>query len=165
MHSFMQSKTKGFTLVELLVVIAIIGILSSIVIGSLNGARTKGNDAVVKAELAGIKPHADIWYDNTTVNGTNGSYGDENTVCTTDLNTGVVTGVGMFADDTILPTLVDVKKNGASGSLVTCNVSTDGQKWAVSISALKNAGTTWCVDNSGTAGPDKTATAGVCVAN
>jgi prepilin-type N-terminal cleavage/methylation domain-containing protein len=47
--------TKGFTLIELLVVIAIIGILSSIVIASLNWARARSRDVTRLADLRQVQ--------------------------------------------------------------------------------------------------------------
>jgi prepilin-type N-terminal cleavage/methylation domain-containing protein len=49
------SKIKGFTLIELLVVIAIIGILSSIIMVSLQGAKSKSRDAKRISDIAQIQ--------------------------------------------------------------------------------------------------------------
>jgi len=55
---------KGFTLIELLVVIAIIGILSSVVLASLNTARDRGTDAAIKSEIQGMRAAAEIKFDD-----------------------------------------------------------------------------------------------------
>lgn len=57
------SYKRGFTLIELLVVIAIIGILSSIVLASLNSARKKGRDARRISDIKQLQLALELSYD------------------------------------------------------------------------------------------------------
>ncbi len=58
-----RSFNRGFTLIELLVVIAIIGILSSVVLASLNSARSKGRDARRVSDLKQLQLALELYYD------------------------------------------------------------------------------------------------------
>ena len=55
---------RGFTLMELLVVIAIIGILSSVVMASLSGARAKARDSERITEIAQLQLALELYYNN-----------------------------------------------------------------------------------------------------
>lgn len=72
-----RSAQAGFTLIELLVVIAIIGLLSSVILASLNGARQKGRDARRQADLKQLQVALELYYSN------NGSYPANTTVNST----------------------------------------------------------------------------------
>lgn len=63
-----KNTERGFTLIELLVVIAIIGILSSVVLASLNSARAKARDAYRKSEIKQLQTALELYANS------NGSY-------------------------------------------------------------------------------------------
>ncbi len=62
----MKSKynAKGFTLIELLVVIAIIGLLASVVLVALNGARKKARITKRVADLKQIQTALELYYND-----------------------------------------------------------------------------------------------------
>jgi type II secretion system protein G len=59
----MSMSKRGFTLIELLVVIAIIGILSSVVLASLNSARQKSRDSRRVADVKQLQNALELFYD------------------------------------------------------------------------------------------------------
>jgi len=63
----MSETKRGFTLIELLVVIAIIGVLSSIVISSLNNARAKGRDAKRLQDINQLMAALELYYTDNNV--------------------------------------------------------------------------------------------------
>ncbi|MEX0689854.1 MAG: type II secretion system protein [Candidatus Paceibacterota bacterium] len=61
-----MNKSKGFTLIEMLIVIAIIGLLSSIVIVGLTGAREEARDSRRVAEIRQIQNLLELNYSSNT---------------------------------------------------------------------------------------------------
>jgi prepilin-type N-terminal cleavage/methylation domain-containing protein len=125
---------QGFTLIELLVVIAIIGILSSVVLASLNTARDKGADAAAKANLNNARAQAELYYDGSA-NGYDG-------VCTA-ANNGSIAG------------LVEASLDAAGDSgVITARCFDSSGAWAAFVDLKDDTSgqTHYCVDSSGFAG-------------
>ena len=59
--NFPRTSKEGFTLIELLVVISIIGLLSSIVLASLNTAREKARDAARESDIKSIENALELY--------------------------------------------------------------------------------------------------------
>jgi len=60
----MHKHKRGFTIIELLVVISIIGLLSSMVLVSLDNARIKARDAKRQSDLSNISRALELYYSN-----------------------------------------------------------------------------------------------------
>jgi len=131
-----NSLKRGFTLIELLVVIAIIGILSSVVLASLNTARDKGADAAIRSNLNGTRAQAELVYDST------GSYA---TVCANANITRAVQAAASARGGT-----ANLTGTAASSATVT-SCQNDATRWAITGPLKSNTALNFCVDNTGKA--------------
>jgi len=154
----MDIRSRGFTLIELLVVIAIIGILSAVVLASLNVARSKGSDAAIQANLSTIRFQSEIYLDDNNGYGTN-----------TALESGCSTTDNMFGYLNIKRAAAAADSANAGGSVV-CNVSAGGTAYAVFAQMVTDPNIYWCIDslsvgkieNALTANPPLTMTETAC---
>ena len=138
-----HNRSRGFTLIELLVVIAIIGVLSAVVLASLNTARSKGNDAAIQANLSTIQTQAELYYSD--VAGGNNSYGASQTWATT----AATCTTGMFSDDNVAGALSSADAANGTG-LVGC--ASTGTSYVVAAALTATANPYQCVDSTGKAG-------------
>ncbi len=138
MNLALSAKTqRGFTLIELLVVIAIIGILSSVVLASLNTARAKGTDAKIQSEIRSIAVNAEIYYDN---NGN--SYGTATTTTCTAANSMFVS-----TNPNISQIITDLE-SAASGANYTTTCVAGPEGWGVQHAMTSNT-QKFCMDHTG----------------
>jgi prepilin-type N-terminal cleavage/methylation domain-containing protein len=146
-------RRKGFTLIELLVVIAIIGILSSVVLASLNTARGRGADANIKSNLSNIRAQAELYYDSPAPAG-NGTYGATSSSCSPTAGT-------LFADAQIAAMLTSSESTNGAG---TMNCRSTASAWSVSSPLVGDSGGHWCVSSNGDSkrSASATVTAGIC---
>ncbi|MDD2657216.1 MAG: type II secretion system protein [Candidatus Pacebacteria bacterium] len=136
-------RSRGFTLIELLVVIAIIGVLSAVVLASLNTARQKGNDAAIQSDLSTIQTEAEIFYGGGGGNTIPNSYGVTVSTC--------ADATGMFYLDSVIRKAI-AGAESANGTASSMSCFGSGTAYAISSPLSSDAAKHWCVDSTGSVG-------------
>lgn len=131
---------KGFTLIELLVVIAIIGLLTSVVLASLNNARAKAADASIKQNLATFRAEAALIYDR------DGTYATLFDYVTTPPPPHAV-------HQTLMAALIAARNASSPGELSEAYQFNDQDHYYVALPLRSDPDRIngWCVDNTGAA--------------
>ena len=139
-------RAKGFTLIELLVVIAIIGILSSVILASLNSARSKGNNAAIKSNLASMRPQMEVYFDDPTLG--NGTYGASGT---NGINCIGANPATIFGNTKVQKFLIaaQVAGNGLARCVAQPLSSASSYVVSVQLSVPESGNNYWCVDSTG----------------
>lgn len=128
---------KGFTILELLVVIAIIGILTTIVIVSLNTARINGR-------IGGIKVEAKDIFNTLSARQIDGvPLGTYSNDCPESMRDAQNT---IFESKQFLETLWSAQKKGTGHAFCVSNSATN--TWGVAIDIPKDVDS-WCFDSTG----------------
>ncbi|MFA6177660.1 MAG: prepilin-type N-terminal cleavage/methylation domain-containing protein [Candidatus Paceibacterota bacterium] len=142
-------KNKGFTLIELLVVVAIIGLLSSIVMASLNTARLKGKDSFLQEEALQMRILLEEEYSET------GSYlGLQSTTAfwmdsSSDCDNAIFTGNHASEARSICKAIVaNASVTWYGGKFFLGNSSNSKDKYSILI-ALPFKDTFFCIGSSG----------------
>lgn len=112
--------------------IAIIGILASVVLASLNSARSKGADAAVKSNINNARAQAELYYDNNT-----NSYLNACSAATGILN---------------MYTAADNANGAGTSPEGTTECYADANEWVLGADLVSTAGEFYCADYTGWSG-------------
>jgi type IV pilus assembly protein PilA len=150
-----KNRSRGFTLIELLVVIAIIGVLSAVVLASLNTARNKGNDAAAKSNLSTVQTQAALDYDgNSNSYGATAVWNANISASAVPVGTGTPGGAvplfGTSGDSTIYNALFQAASAEGASSL---SYGSNSSSFVVIVKLTNPSSpvTYWCVDGNGVA--------------
>jgi prepilin-type N-terminal cleavage/methylation domain-containing protein len=144
----MTKLNKGFTLIELLVVIAIIGILSGLIIVSMNTATKSANDARVQADADQLRSTAMLYAINhSNLFNSNGTTGTDTAADCTAIPNTFLDGVSPNDAQKVCADMIGY--DGTTAPVI--RIKADGTSYCAAFDL--QAGTFWCVDSTGFSGP------------